>query len=52
VNHTCLPKEHHLPDCASRDNQVKKGDRVEPVPTNAAATRSRMLYTMQPRDIM
>jgi len=29
VNHTRLPKEDHLPDCASRDNQVKTGDRVQ-----------------------
>ena len=29
VNHTRFPKEDHLPDCASRDSQVKKGDRVE-----------------------
>jgi len=29
VNHTRFPKEDHLPDCASRDNQVRKGDRVE-----------------------
>jgi len=29
VNHTRFPKQNHLPDCASRDNQVKKGDRVE-----------------------
>ena len=28
VNHTRSLKEDHLPDCASRDNQVKKGDRV------------------------
>ena len=29
VNHTRFPKEDHIPDCASRDNQVRKGDRVE-----------------------
>jgi hypothetical protein len=29
VNRTCFPKEDHLPDCASRENQVKKGDCVE-----------------------
>jgi len=29
LNHTCLPKEDHLPDCARRDNQVKKGDLVD-----------------------
>jgi len=29
VNHTRFPEEDHLPDCASRDNKVKKGDRVE-----------------------
>jgi len=29
VNHTRFPKEDQLPDCASRDNQVKKGDRVD-----------------------
>jgi len=29
VNHTRFPKEDHLPDCASRDNQVKKGDHVD-----------------------
>jgi hypothetical protein len=29
ANHTRFPKEYHLPDCASRDNQVKKGDRVD-----------------------
>jgi len=28
VNHTHFPKEDHLPDCARRDNQVKKGERV------------------------
>jgi len=31
VNHTRFPKEDRLPDCANRDNQVKKGDRVETV---------------------
>jgi hypothetical protein len=29
VNHTRFPKEDHIPECASRDNQVKRGDRVE-----------------------
>ena len=29
VNHTRFPKEDHLPDWASQDKQVKKGDRVE-----------------------
>jgi len=30
VNHAHSPKEVHLPDCASRDNQVEnKGDRVD-----------------------
>ena len=29
VNHTRFPKENHLPDWARRDNQVKKGDRVQ-----------------------
>jgi len=29
VNHTRLPKDDHLPDWARRDNQVKKGYRVE-----------------------
>jgi hypothetical protein len=29
MNHTRLSKEEHIPDCARRDNQVKKGDRVE-----------------------
>ena len=29
MNHTRFPKEDHLPDYASRDNQVKKGDRVD-----------------------
>jgi len=29
LNHTRFPKEDHLPDWASRDNLVKKGDRVE-----------------------
>ena len=38
VNHTSFPKKDHLPDCASRDKKVKKGDRVDiylsrPVPT-------------------
>ena len=28
MNHTCFPREDHLPDWARRDNQVKKGDRV------------------------
>jgi len=28
VNHTLFPKEDHLPDCASSDNEVKKGDCV------------------------
>ena len=32
VNHAHFPKEYHLPDWACRDNQVKKGDRVEWVP--------------------
>jgi hypothetical protein len=31
VTHTRFPKEDHLPDWARRDNQVKKGDRVEHV---------------------
>jgi len=31
VNHTLFPKEDRLPDCAIRDSQVKKGDRVEVV---------------------
>jgi len=30
VNHTRFRKEDHLPDSAHQDNQVKKGDRVEP----------------------
>jgi hypothetical protein len=29
VNHTRFPKDDHLPDWERRDNQVKKGDRVE-----------------------
>ena len=29
VNHTRFPKEDRLPDCASRDNQFKKGDLVD-----------------------
>ena len=29
VNQTRLPKEDRLPDCESRDNRDKKGDRVE-----------------------
>jgi len=29
VNHTCFPKEDHLPDWARRDNKVTKGDRVD-----------------------
>jgi len=29
VNHTRFPKEDHLPDWASRDNEVTKGDRIE-----------------------
>jgi len=29
VNHTRFPKEDHLPDWARRNNQVKKGDRVD-----------------------
>jgi hypothetical protein len=29
VNHTRFPKEDHLPDWACRDNQVKKGGRVD-----------------------
>jgi hypothetical protein len=29
VNHTCFPKEEHLPDCAGWDNQGKRSDRVE-----------------------
>jgi len=29
VNHTLFPKDYHLPDCASRVNQVRKGHRVE-----------------------
>jgi hypothetical protein len=31
MNHTRFPKEDHLPDWARRDNQVKKGDRVDHV---------------------
>ena len=27
--HTRFPKEDHLPEWARRDNQVKKGDRVD-----------------------
>jgi len=29
LNYTRFPIEYHLPDSASRDNQFKKGDRVE-----------------------
>ena len=29
VNHTCFPKEDHLPDWARRDNKVTKGERVD-----------------------
>jgi len=29
TNRTRFLKEGHLPYCASRDNQVKKGDRVQ-----------------------
>jgi hypothetical protein len=29
VNQTHFLKDDHLPDCASWDNQVKKGDHVE-----------------------
>jgi hypothetical protein len=29
VNHTCFPKEDHLPDWARQDNKVTKGERVE-----------------------
>ena len=29
MNHTGFPKEDHIPDSARRDNQVKKGDRVD-----------------------
>ena len=40
MNHTRFPKQHHLPDCASRDNQVKKGDRVEYHSANAPHSSS------------
>ena len=30
MNHTCFPKENHLPYWAHRGNKDKKGDRVEP----------------------
>ena len=42
LNHIRFPKEDHLPDCASRDNQVKKGDRVE-CPHRDSNPRSRQL---------
>jgi len=29
MNHTRFPKEDHLPDWASRDNVVTKGESVE-----------------------
>jgi len=29
VNHTCFPKEDHLPDWVRRDNKITKGDRAE-----------------------
>jgi len=29
MNHTRFLKEDHLPDCASRDNQVKKGEHID-----------------------
>jgi len=29
MNHTCFPKEDHLPDWARRDNKVTKGDPVD-----------------------
>ena len=29
MNHTRFPKEDHLPDWARRDNQGKKGDRLD-----------------------
>ena len=31
MNHTRFPKQDHLPDWARRNNQVKKGGRVERV---------------------
>jgi len=31
VNHTRFPKEDHLQDWGCRDNQVKRGDRVDTV---------------------
>ena len=43
VNHTCFPKENHLPDWTRRDNKVTKGDRVE---NNVVLT---VMFKMQPR---
>jgi len=36
VNHTCFPKEDHLPDWARRDNKVTGGDRAELSPPHDA----------------
>jgi len=40
VNHTCLPKEVHLPDSARRYKQGKKGDCVERGTLNKSATNA------------
>jgi len=38
MNHTRFPKEDHLPDCASRDTQIKNGDLVEYILEASAAS--------------
>ena len=47
MNHTRFPKEDHLPDCASRDNQVKNGDRVERINEGNAKIRICILNVVQ-----
>ena len=44
VNHTRCPKEDHLPEWASRDNKVTKGDHVE---LSASETRMKILSCIQ-----
>ena len=44
MKHTRLPKEDHLPDWARRDNQVKKGYRVEYIHTYIYIEAENFLY--------
>jgi hypothetical protein len=45
-NHTRFPKENHLPDCASRDNQVKKGGPVELEECDGSERSVRVIYAL------